>query len=289
MFDIQKPIPAYITNKRNIISLIFFTAIFALVFINVYSPFGITTVNLTEWQPLVYSSLITLIGVLVVVVSRLIMYYVSKRKEISYWNYSVWVLSEVFFMAMFYALYVKIYQNDATFFLSLIKQYMLNTALVLLLPYAITWLYFSWKDKNELLEQLTSGQVPAAISKNMIPFYDEKGLLRISLKLENLLYLEASDNYVNIYYLNKEKVSKFMLRNSLKKLEESLICPEILRCHRSYMVNFEKIKIVRKEKDGFKLEFDSPVSMDIPVSKSYVENIMSTFLKFNDNAMNAMP
>ena len=86
MFDIQKPIPAYITEKKNIVSLIIFTAIFALIFINVYSPFGITSVNLSQWQPLVYSSLITLTGVLVVVISRLIMYYVSKTREISYWN-----------------------------------------------------------------------------------------------------------------------------------------------------------------------------------------------------------
>ena len=286
MFDIQRPIPAYITDKKNIISLIFFTAIFALVFINVYSPFGISSVTLSEWQPLVYSSLITLTGVLVVVISRFIMYYTSKKKEISYWNYSVWVLAEVFFMAMFYALFVKTIQKDNTFFLDLIKTYMLNTALVLLLPYTISWLYFSWKDKKEQLELLSTGQSLPVNSKNMIAFYDEKGVLRISLKLENLLYLEASDNYVNIYYLNKEKVSKFMLRNSLKKLEEALKLPEIVRCHRSYMVNFEKIKIVRKDKDGFKLEFDSPVALDIPVSKSYVENVMGTFLKFNGVSAN---
>ena len=286
MFDIQRPIPAYITDKKNIISLIFFTAIFALVFINVYSPFGISSVTLSEWQPLVYSSLITLTGVLVVVISRFIMYYTSKKKEISFWNYSVWVLAEVFFMAMFYALFVKTIQKDNTFFLDLIKTYMLNTALVLLLPYTISWLYFSWKDKKEQLELLSTGQSLPVNSKNMIAFYDEKGVLRISLKLENLLYLEASDNYVNIYYLNKEKVSKFMLRNSLKKLEEALKLPEIVRCHRSYMVNFEKIKIVRKDKDGFKLEFDSPVALDIPVSKSYVENVMGTFLKFNGVSAN---
>jgi hypothetical protein len=281
MFDIQKPIPAYITDKKNIVSLIFFTAIFALIFINVYSPFGISSVKLSEWQPIVYSSLITLTGVLVVVISRLIMYYTSKRKEISYWNYSIWILAEAFFMALFYALFEKIIQKDPTFFISLLKTYMLNTALVLLLPYAITWLYFSWKEKNEQLELLTTGQANTVNTKNMIAFYDEKGILRISLLLENLLYIEASDNYVNIFYINKDKISKFLLRNSLKKLEDTLKIPEIMRCHRSYMVNFEKIKIVKKEKDGLRLEFDSPVASDIPVSKSYVENIMGSFLKSN--------
>jgi len=283
MFDIQKPIPAYITEKSNIVRLVLFTAIFALIFINVYSPFGIGSFKVNQWQPLVYSSIITLTGVLVVVVSRLIMYYVSKKKSISYWNYFVWVFAEVFFMAIFYSLFVKIFLHNSALYLDLLKSYMLNTALVLLLPYSTLWLFFSWRDKAQQLDLLTSGQTLVDNSKNMVPFHDEKGMLRISLKLESLLYLEAADNYVKIHYLNKEKVSKFLLRNSLKKLEETLKFPEILRCHRSYMVNFEKIKVVRKDKDGLVLEFDSPVSSDIPVSKTYVDQVMSTFSKFSTN------
>jgi len=40
--DIQKEVPSYIVEKGNIIRLIIFTASFALVFINLYSPFGVT-------------------------------------------------------------------------------------------------------------------------------------------------------------------------------------------------------------------------------------------------------
>jgi DNA-binding LytR/AlgR family response regulator len=48
------------------------------------------------------------------------------------------------------------------------------------------------------------------------------------------------------------------------------------------MVNFEKIKVVRKDKDGLMLEFDSPVSVDIPVSKTYAEQVMNTFSKYSN-------
>ncbi len=40
MLDFQKPIPPYLNEKGNIIRLILFTSLFALVFINIYSPFG---------------------------------------------------------------------------------------------------------------------------------------------------------------------------------------------------------------------------------------------------------
>jgi hypothetical protein len=280
MFDIQKPIPAYLTEKKNIVSMILFTALFALIFINVYSPFGISVEDYSRWQPLVYSSIIILTGVLVVVVSRMIMYYVCKRQIISYLSYFIWVLAEVFFMAMFYTLFVKLILNNTTFVLSLLKTYMFNTALVLLLPYATAWLYFALNEKKRQLDLLSQGQPITDNSKSMIPFHDEKGILRFSVKWENLLYLEASDNYVNIYYLNKDKVSHFLLRNTLKKMDDLFKGTEVIRTHRSYMVNFSKIKIIRKDKDGLKLEFDHPVSIDIPVSKSFYENVMNTFSKY---------
>ena len=46
------------------------------------------------------------------------------------------------------------------------------------------------------------------------------------------------------------------------------------------MVNFEKVKVIRKERDGLRLEFDSPAVTDIPVSKTYVNVVMQTFSKY---------
>jgi DNA-binding LytR/AlgR family response regulator len=115
----------------------------------------------------------------------------------------------------------------------------------------------------------------------MIPFHDEKDILRLSVKRDHLLYLEASDNYVNIYYLNKGKISRYLLRNSLKRMEDYFKNTEIVRCHRSFMVNFDKVKVIRKEKEGLQLELDLPSMIDIPVSRSYVEKVMAMFSKYS--------
>jgi hypothetical protein len=281
--DFQKPVPLYFVDKGNIMRLIFFTAAFALVFINFYNPFGVEKWNtVTKWGMLLYSSLVILTGVLVVVVSRILMFYYCKKNILVYWQYFIWILGEVFFMALFYAIFQKYSLKDTRDFDGILKVSVQNTALVLLLPYSALWLFFSWREKKQQLDLLTQGVQPASTdsTKNMIPFQDEKGVLRFSVKNENLLYLEAADNYVNVYYLNKEKVNSFMLRNSLKNMEELFKGSEIIRCHRSYMVNFDKIKVIRKDKDGLKLEFDLSQILDIPVSKSYAENVMDTFSKF---------
>ena len=77
--DINKKIPDYLTEKGNIIITIFLTAIFALIFINIYSPFNVNYwYEITDTQLFFYSSLIILTGVLVVVISRIIMYHYYK-------------------------------------------------------------------------------------------------------------------------------------------------------------------------------------------------------------------
>jgi DNA-binding LytR/AlgR family response regulator len=149
------------------------------------------------------------------------------------------------------------------------------------LPYSVSWLYFSWRDKKEQIERLAEGQGFRASTRNMIPFYDDKGNLKFSVKKENLLYLESAENYVSICYINKDKVSKYLLRDTLKKIEETFSGSGIVRCHRSYMVNFEKVKVIRRESDGLKLGFDNPLVMDIPVSKTYINPVMETFSKYS--------
>jgi hypothetical protein len=281
MIDFQKPIPPYLNKKQNIVRLILFTSLFALVFINAYSPFGADRwYNLTKLEFFTYSSLTILVGVLVVVISRIIMYHLCKRHIVIIWQYLLWIFAEVFSMAVTYALFEKLILKDARVFNDLVKISSRNTALVLLLPYSILWLYFSWKDKKEQIERLAESPSVSENARNMIPFYDDKGILKFSIKKENLLYLESAENYVNICYLNKGKVSKYLHRDTLKKMEENFSGTEIIRCHRSYIVNFEKVKVIRKDRDGLKLAFDDPSVTDIPVSKTYVNTVMQTFSKY---------
>lgn len=274
--------PDYLTEKNNIIRLILFTAVFALGFINLYHPFGFfETYEVTPSVFFMYSSLITLTGVLVVVISRIIMYYYCKKNDLSLIQYGLWVLAEILAMASFFALFEKLALNDLKPFDELMKVSALNTSLVLLLPYTILWLYFSWTDKKKRLEQIDHEEISVPTKKGMLSFHDEKGELKLSVQSDQLLYLESADNYVKIHYLNKGKITHFMLRNSLKNLDESLANTPMIRCHRSYVVNFDKVKVLRKEKDGIYLAMDEENIPDIPVSKTYMERVMAKFALYS--------
>jgi DNA-binding LytR/AlgR family response regulator len=280
MANLENPLPAYLIKKRNIISLILFTSLFALVFINIYSPFGSDRwYGTSRFEFFTYSSLTILTGVLVVVISRMIMYHYCKRHILKIRQYLLWIFGEILFMSLFYALFGKFVLDDDRLFEELYKSSAWNTAMVLLLPYTISWLWLAWQDKKEQLARISEGE-PSVSQREMIPFYDDKGILKFSVKKENLLYLESAENYVSICYLNKDKLSKFLLRDTLKRIEESFSGSEIVRCHRCFIVNFEKVRVIRKDKDGLKLELDAEEAADIPVSKTYVGSVMQTFSKY---------
>jgi len=99
-------IPAYLYERGNITKLILFTAIFALLFINIFQPFNSRGwyPNISEFKYFFFSSLIVLVGMLVIVVSRFIMLSYTKTHMITYWQYGVWILSEIIAMSLFYSL-----------------------------------------------------------------------------------------------------------------------------------------------------------------------------------------
>lgn len=279
--DLQDRIPSYIYDKRNIVKLILLTALFALVFINLYKPFSSESwYAVSEFKFFVFSSLIILTGVLVVVISRIIMYYYGRKKGIKLWGYCVWILLEIFFMSLFYTIYT-VYLNPQRDYLSAFKESSINTSLVLLLPYAALHLYFSYQEKERQLEQFAENKGESRMHNNVISFYDEKDELRLSVKNNNLLYLESADNYIGVWYLNKGQITKFMLRNSLKAVEQTMAQTNVLRCHRSYMVNFDQVKVMRREKDGIYLELGIEKVPDIPISKTYSEKVTHWFLSYS--------
>ena len=277
----DKNIPSYIYDKQHIVQLILWTAFFALVFINIYKPFSSSSwYDISEFKFFVFSSLIILTGVLVVVLSRIIMFHWGKQHTISVGSYSIWILLEIFFMSLFYTIYTLVL-NPERDYMDAFETSTINTSLVLLLPYSVLHFYFSYKDKERRLLLLEEHQEEVVARQSVFTFYDEKQELRLSVKRSELLYLESADNYVCIWYLSKGQLTKFLLRNSLKAMEEHFVDTNVLRCHRSYMVNFDQVKVIRREKEGIFLELGIERVPDIPISKTYSEKVMRWFQTYS--------
>lgn len=86
----------------------------------------------------------------------------------------------------------------------------------------------------------------------------------------DFLYAEADGNYCTIYYMKNNTLNKELLRISLTSLEEQIHSEYILRCHRSYIVNTNKIIKTKGNAQGYKLNLQHSKTT-IPVSRKYIE------------------
>lgn len=284
----NKDLPAFLVTKENIRKLIFFTTVYSLIFINIFRPF-----NSDSWIPginsfnyFLYSSLMVLIGLTLISISRIFMYFFVKKISIGYLEYIIWILGEITILAGFYVFIAHkvgfidnfIAENtrysygEAVF--EIFRKAVANTTWMLLIPYIISFLYLY----NEHLLRDVINNIENNKEKNVIQFRDEKDEVRFSIASEKVIYIESSDNYCAIKYLNNDKISDFLVRNSLKKLSNDLKDTPIQRCHRSYMINFEHVASLKRDNSEISFEFDLPNIKEIPISKSYNDKIMELFV-----------
>lgn len=275
------------TNKSNLVRLIVFTAIFSLCFINLYCPFDSMTwyEEMSRPKYFLVSSLLVLVGILVIAFSRFLMYRFVRKHSLYYLEYAVWVVAEVFVLSACYTCMTIAVNDNLSWWswhdvIEVFKSANINTFLVILLPYSVSWLYFSYEDKKRRLQRIEESMKPTK-DNVVLQFRDEKGEIRFSVASNKIVYIESADNYVIINYESNNKMTSFMLRNTLKRVAHELRDTPIKRCHRSYMVNFERITALRRKNDEVNLEFDIVDIKEIPVSKTYANEMTEAFLLYS--------
>ena len=151
-----------------------------------------------------------------------------------------------------------------------------NTVMMLLIPYSISLLFLD----NQYLRNKLKEIGDRGIESNIVHLKDEKGEVRLSINIENILYAEAADNYVTVKYISNDKLVDFLLRTNLKKLSDDLRDTPIQRCHRSFMINLLHVTSLQKDQTEFVIQFDTTSIKDITVSKTYQDSIMEAFTKY---------
>ena len=275
--------PQFLTEKRNIFHFLILVSIFEVLFLTIYKPMGLlhTSESLSQWSPIFYMVILAASGLAVLIGSRVLLYHRQKRKPLKSNEYLIWVIAEVvLFTLLLSTLAYCINANKELHFLSILWRAFLDIVTVLLIPYIISILIFLLREQRQEIAALNAmileERQPATVPDEMINFYDKGGRLAFATKKKNVLYVEASDNYTNIHYVNEDKVDCFILHCSMKQMEQEYAKDGMLRCHRGYLVNIANVKLLRKEKDGLAIEL-AQTDKIIPVSKTYVEKVAHCF------------
>ena len=286
----NKELPSYLLETNNVVRMILFTTVYSLVFINIFRPFNSETWihNTNSTNYFMYSSLMMLLGMVVVSLSRVIMNLVVKKIQLTFPDYLIWLVSDAVLLSILYTFmaykvgFIDNFLNDnpemTTWeaIYSIFWKSTANTVWMLLIPYTISLLFLDNQYLKNRIKDIGS-RIPES---NIVHLKDEKGEIRLSINIENILYAEAADNYVIIKYINNDKIVDFLLRTNLKKLSDDLRDTPLQRCHRSFMINLLHVTSLKKDVTEFIIQFDTTSIKDITVSKTYQEAIMDAFMKY---------
>jgi DNA-binding LytR/AlgR family response regulator len=91
----------------------------------------------------------------------------------------------------------------------------------------------------------------------------------MNVQLRNIVYFKSEDNYILLYYKSENELKKELIRTNLKKLEQELDQPNLIRIHRSYMINSQNLLSAIKTSRGYKVRMEVEPQHHLPVSATY--------------------
>jgi DNA-binding LytR/AlgR family response regulator len=132
---------------------------------------------------------------------------------------------------------------------------------------------------------------PLTDLKPLITLLAENGKDAFTVAPANLLAIESSDNYCTIFYVQNHALAKELIRSSLSRLENQLPVKQsvvahsrldlidtlpgpFVRCHRSYVVNLDRVDRVLGNAQGYKLHLLNGQLM-VPVARKYNDTLIA--------------
>ena len=237
--------------------------LFFFVFILVYHPFELTAYFGDSFFG-VHVTVLSCIVFVSILVTRLLYYFLPLK--LNYALYIVWCFGEVLFASLFAALYIWLIKLDSGAYFDILSRCFEFIVFTLAIPYSILALSIKIYDMNN--------QKSEPSVSNRMRFYDVNRNLKLVAMADTILYIGAEENYINIYYTDNGKVKCYVLRNSMRSVDELCLTNGLVRCHRSFYINPSHVRVLRKDKEGYvSAELDVDDVRDIPVSKTYYNNL----------------
>lgn len=292
--QLEQPIPKSIFTIPRQAMVVFAMAVITVVFVTIFRPFSIYEsldflvaknlshiINSTEDAFYLALASAVLLGCIMVLCSRIILVK-SARAELTYRGFLIWCMFEFVVVAFGITIWSStLFHPENIGIFRLFFKVLGRTTCILFIPYVFCWLYIIILDKASQLKALRESIDKDEITsqKSHIIIYDDHNEMRLTVKREDMVMIESADNYVCVWYLNNGQIKKSMIRNTMKRVAEQLSDSCMQRCHRSYMINMDRVKILRRDKEGVFIEFGIEGVFDVPISKTYLQNITEWLMK----------
>ncbi|NLT50522.1 MAG: DNA-binding protein [Ignavibacteria bacterium] len=276
---LNKPFPFEYSIEYNIIYSVFF-GVFVAAFLIIFRPFGINEEELTLKLFIILSGYGAITSVILFSSSFLLnkMFLINHNESEWKVKYEIcFTILIILLIAAGNSIYNLLTEGYPLTFLHIFG-FIYQTFLVGFLPLMISILVvYNRKLKKNLAEarKMNAKLIPQmherlpekiTISAELVKDY-------FSLNASAIYFIKSAGNYVEIYYQENSDIKCRLLRTSLKRVED--LCSKfafIFKCHRTYLVNLDKVKNISGNSQGYLLLFNDD-EYSVPVARSLAKEL----------------
>jgi DNA-binding LytR/AlgR family response regulator len=275
MLRLSDPHP-FIYNRRSIL----ITGLSTFLLIAIFAPFGFR--ELAPGNRLLFALTFGLLSALSVV----LVVNGSRKLFPAYMQEDTWTVGKEIglFVSVIATICLFIFISFVLFGLSgapiarVFTQVVLYTMSISLVPVVILVLYEQYSFHKQSVRQalaLTQGLSEGSTSTpaggqpmDTVLLEAENGKIELQVAADQILYLKADGNYVEVFYLDQHRhIQKKLIRNRLKSLSEALPPNQFFPSHKSYIANAKQIEQVKGNARNFELVMHH-TDVCVPVSRS---------------------
>jgi len=249
--------------------------VFIVLFLLVFQPFGVNNLDSTFHISRTFALAVGMIGVAVTatvavnefLLRPLVLRRLTRRRLFGWLAWTLLLIASVVFLL--YNWLGGWHDFHWSSYLGFIR----DVSLLVSFPVAGFLFYIRHEWLKSEYVQLLAIHVANPAAARLVHFSSDNGKDQVSVALDDLLYLESQDNYVAVTWMEREVRRASLIRSSLKRLEETLDEPLLVRCHRSFMVNLARVRGCRGNRHGLQLTLEG-TDRTVPVSRTWTGTIL---------------
>jgi len=275
---INQPFPKAESKWKVIISISLFVALFLIVF----QPFDINFYRDSN-KHLVLSgygfvTFFILIFDMIILENIFKEFYAEQNWKI--WKEFISLIIVIFTIGLGNAIYTSIvfgfyFKVGLSFFI----QFQLITLVVGIIPITVLIItkqkYLLRKhinSANDVNRSLDEEKIETTQNKH-IRFYTNNEKDLIEFDVNDFHFIESSGNYIELYLTDNNNIIRKTFRSTLKRsLDYFTNTPEIIQCHRAFIVNTNKIANAKGNSQGLRLNLEN-CDLEVPVSRGFVSSV----------------
>jgi hypothetical protein len=280
---LKQPYPLLIFRERLIYSVVISSFIY--LFLRLLEPFDLNLLESEnrEWIILGYAINAFLLLFIFYVSTPLVFGKLFSETKWNVWRELIWMITILCFIGIWLAIYEHLIQTRRLSLFTIFET-VLKTLVIGVLPISgmvllnqIRLLKKNIRQANLLNARIDYSEMRVEKSDQVITIQSDNKSEIFQGKVDDILFLVADGNYVDVHHQTLQGVKRTILRTTLSKVASQLLNKDhFIRCHRSYIVNLRQILSVNGNASGLMLSFYD-TEKTVPVARRNIIDFKNKF------------